>query len=68
MHISAWEIFTGSLRQILSSAFSRGEIREGDTVWNGPSGDSIVASTASDLEEEYEEYADGGLVQEYLDD
>ena len=67
-YISAWEIHTGSLRNILAKAVSDGEIATDDIVWNGPAGDSVVAATAFEIEEEYAEYLDGGTVEEYLDD
>lgn len=65
-YISAWEIHTGSLSSILQSAVDNGEIKESDIVWNGPGGDSVVAASAYDVEEEYGEYVDGGQVSEYL--
>lgn len=66
-YISAWEIHTGSLRSLVAQAVANGEISTDDTVWSGPSGDVIVAACAADLEEEYAEYIDSGLVEEYFD-
>jgi len=66
-YISDWEIFTSSLRTKITEALKRGDIKADDIVWGGPSGDVIIAATPADLEEEYEEYTDQGLVSEYLD-
>jgi len=67
-YISAWEIHTSTLRKRVEEAVKSGEARPNDIVWVGPSGDAVTAATAADLEEEYAEYVDKGLVQEYLDD
>ncbi|MCP4540646.1 MAG: hypothetical protein GY832_26205 [Chloroflexi bacterium] len=67
MYISAWEIYKGNFSQILADAVESGKIQTTDTVWNGPSGDAIIASDPASLDEEYSEYVDGGEVGEYLD-
>ena len=68
-YIGAWTIHTSSLRRELQTALQRDEITATDIVWAGPSGDVVVAATASDIEdiEEYAEYIDSGMVSEYLD-
>lgn len=66
-YISAWTIYTSSLRQEIAKALNQGDIKTDDIVWSGPSGDVIVAATAADLDEEYAEYTDSGLVSEYID-
>jgi len=65
-YISAWTIHTGSLRSEIASALEQGEVAASDTVWRGPSGDAIIAATSADLDEEYAEYTDSGLVSEYV--
>jgi hypothetical protein len=66
-YISAWTIFTRSLRTEIAKALDQGAIKADDIVWGGPSGDAIIAATPADLDEEYIEYTDHGLVSEYLD-
>jgi hypothetical protein len=74
MYISAWEIYTGSLRNILKSAVGREEIKSSDIVWRGPSGDAVVTGDAADLSQDdddapdYSDYVDSGQVNEYLND
>jgi len=67
-YISAWTIHTGSLRSEIASALEQGEVAASDIVWRGPSGDAIIAASPADLDEEYTEYTDSGMVSEYLDD
>lgn len=67
MYISAWEIYTENLRDIIAKAVRNGKVQLDDIVWCGPSGDAIIAATAADLGEEYAEYSDGGRCGEYLD-
>ena len=66
MYISSWEIHTGSLRKCVAQAVKDGKAATNDIVWTGPSGDAIVAATAAHLNEEYADYTDAGLVEEYL--
>lgn len=66
-YISAWTIHTSSLRRQLAEALEKGDIRADDIVWAGPSGDAVIAATPADLDEEYAEYTDDGLVSEYID-
>ncbi len=66
-YISGWEIHTGSLGQSVAQAVELGKVELTDTVWVGPGGDAVIANTAADLDEEYADYSDGGLVEEYVE-
>lgn len=68
MYISSWWAYTSGIHAILEEAVAQGKIEEDDIVWCGPSGDYVVAATAADLDDNYMEYSDGGLVSEYLHD
>jgi len=67
-YISSWEIYTSSISQELQKALTDNKIGTESIVWTGPSGDAIVADSAGDLDEEYAEYVDSGLVSEYISD
>jgi hypothetical protein len=67
-YISAWEIHTDGLRQIIQQALESEKIAKNDIVWRGPDGSVVVALDPSSLDEEYAEYVDRGTVEEYLDD
>ena len=68
-YISAWTIWTSTLRAELAKAVANSEIQTNDIVWSGPSGDAVIAASPYEIEdkEEYAEYTDSGLVSEYLD-
>ena len=65
-YVSAWEAYTTPIGVTLEAALDAGEIEANDIVWRGPSGDYVVAATSADLDEEYAEYTDSGLVSEYV--
>lgn len=67
MYISAWEIHTRNLRNIIAKAVEARTIEESDIVWRGPSGDAVVAASPADLDEDYLDYVDSGSVEEYID-
>ena len=65
-YISDWKIYTDGIRSAIKEALEAGKIQADDTVWQGPSGDAVVAADAAELDEEYGDYTDSGLVSEYL--
>lgn len=66
-NIHAWSIYTTSIIDRIEKALESGHIKATDIVWQGPSGDAVVAATAAELDEEYAEYVDRGQVSEYID-
>ena len=67
-HLSAWEIHTKGLGQLVEQAVQANEVNRSDIVWRGPGGDAVICDHPGDLDnsEEYMEYTDSGTVEEYL--
>jgi hypothetical protein len=65
-YISSWKIYTSSIGQAVQEAVKAEKVKPTDIVWTGPSGDAIISESAADLDEEYADYTDSGLVSEYL--
>ena len=67
MYISAWAVYTKGLAAKVQQLFHSNYVNRDDVVWVGPSGDAIICADAGGLGEEYGDYMDGGLVEEYLE-
>jgi len=66
LYFNAWQVYTTGIRNLINKAFiDGGEIDTNSTVWVGPDGSYAVGDS---YDEEYSEYTDAGLVEEYLDD
>ena len=66
-YFSAWTIHTETYAGAFQQALTDNQIDASDIVWRGPSGDAMVTS-ADDylLDEEYAEYTEDGIVEDYL--
>ncbi len=61
-----WTVFQGKLDDAVLIALAAGTINKSDIMWRGPSGDYMIASDSAELDEEYADYIDAGMVDEYL--
>ncbi|MCB0047911.1 MAG: hypothetical protein KDD92_20990 [Caldilineaceae bacterium] len=67
LYISSWEAHVNPVSGMLKEAVDNGEIEANDVVWSGPSGDYVICGSPADLDEDYMEYSDSGLVAEWID-
>ncbi len=68
-YFSAWTIHTQTFAGAFQQALTNNQIGAADTVYRGPSGDALVV-TDDDclLDEEYADYTEDGVVEDYLTD
>jgi len=66
-YFSAWTIYTKTFAGAFQEALTANQIDASDIVWRGPSGDAMVTSEDDYLlDEEYADYVEDGIVEDYL--
>jgi len=66
-YFSSWTIHTETFAGAFQDALTNNQIDAADAVWRGPSGDAVVCDGVP-LDEEYADYIEDGIVEDYLID
>ena len=65
-YFTAWDIYTQTFAGAFQQALTNNQIDASNTVYRGPSGDAVVIED-DELDEEYADYVEDGIVEDYLD-
>lgn len=67
-YFSAWAIHTQTFAGAFQAALTGNQIDASWGVYRGPSGDAVVAENIAELGEDYANYTEDGVVEDYLSD
>ena len=67
-YFTAWTIHAHGFAGAFQQALTDNQIGASWNVYRGPSGDAVVAENIAELDEEYADYIEDGIVEDYLND
>jgi len=65
-HFTSWTIHVETLAGAFQKALTDNQIDASWGVYRGPSGDAVVADNIAELDEDYADYVEDGIVEDYL--
>ena len=67
-YFDSWTIYTQTFAGAFQDALTNNQIGSSWGVYRGPSGDAVVAENIAELDEDYADYVEDGIVEDYLAD
>ena len=67
-YFNSWTIHTQTFSGAFQDALTNNQIGASWSVFRGPSGDAVVAENIAELDEDYADYVESGIVEDYLHD
>ena len=65
-YFTAWTIHVETPANAFQDALTNNQIDSSWGVYRGPSGDIVVAENIGELDDEYADYIEDGIVEDYL--